>query len=80
MTDQQRVIANLVAQISSDIRIKFGVVEGMTPTKTIAMAEAVESLLLDHFSQVQDVREITNDQGSLTIQSYTSGILTKHGF
>ncbi len=75
MNDQQRIIANLITQVSSDIRIKFGVVEGVTPRTAINMAQDVESLLLDHFSRIHDVREITNDRGTLSAKAFVTAAL-----
>ena len=62
---QLEIAARLVAAISSDIRIKFGVLEGMTPDKVVRMAQRVESELLDRLSYVLDVRTICDEDGFL---------------
>jgi hypothetical protein len=61
------MIANLTGTISSEIRVRFGVIPGMTPTKVLALSHAVENLILDHASRLHDVREITAEDGTLRI-------------
>jgi hypothetical protein len=62
-----RMIANLTGEIVSRIRVRFGVVPGMTPTKVLALSDAVGSLILDHLSRVHDVRAITDEDGHLLV-------------
>jgi hypothetical protein len=61
------MIANLTGEISSKIRVRFGVVPGMTPHKVLDLSHAVESLILDHMSRLHDVRDITDKDGALLI-------------
>jgi hypothetical protein len=60
-----RMIANLTGEIVSKIRVRFGVVLGMTPTKVLDLSDAVGILILDHLSSVHDMRAITNEDGHL---------------
>jgi hypothetical protein len=62
-----RMIVNLTGDVVSKIRTRFGVVDGMTPEKTIALSNAVGSVILDHMSKLHDVREITDKDGFLRI-------------
>jgi hypothetical protein len=39
----------------------------MTPTKVLALSDAVGSLILDHLRHVHDVRAITNEDGHLLV-------------
>jgi hypothetical protein len=39
----------------------------MTPTKVLALSDAVGSMILDHMSRVPDVREITDEDGHLLV-------------
>ena len=70
MDQTTRMIANLVGDVVSKIRTRFGVVPGMTPTRVIDMSDCVGNLLLDHLSQICDVREITDEKGHLRIPRY----------
>jgi hypothetical protein len=62
-----RMIANLTGEIVSKIRVRIGVVPGMTPKKVLELSDAVGSLILDHLSHVHDVRAITNEDGHLLV-------------
>jgi hypothetical protein len=62
-----RTIANLIGQVASAIRLRFGVIPGMTPHSVMELSHAVESLILDHMSRLHDVRDITDEDGHLRI-------------
>jgi hypothetical protein len=62
-----RMIANLIGEIVSKIRVRFGAVPGVTPTKVLALSDAVGDLILDHMSRLHDVSAITNEDGHLLV-------------
>jgi hypothetical protein len=59
-----RMIANLTGEIVSKIRVRFGVVPGMTPTKVLALSDAVGILILDHMSRLHDVTRSPTKTGT----------------
>jgi hypothetical protein len=65
MDSTNRMIFNLTVDIVWKIRVRFGVIPGMTPTKVLEISDAVGSLILDHLSKLHDVREITDEKGHL---------------
>jgi hypothetical protein len=67
MDPTQHMIANLTGEIVSKIRVRFGVVYGMTPKQVLELSVAVGSLILDHMSRVHDVRAIADRDGHLLI-------------
>jgi hypothetical protein len=61
------MIANLTGEITSKIRVGFGVVPDMTPTRVVNLSGDVGRMILDHMGQLHDVREITDENGFLLI-------------
>ena len=49
------------------IRVRFGVVPDMTPTRVINLSRNVDRMILDHTGQLHGVREITDENGFLPI-------------